>query len=274
VSREQRRNENRLTMLLQLFNCFLVRPNDGEPTNCLTSLWIDTLTGKIIHVGEFERQSADLDCFGLTEPILQEGEILAASKIDLNGQILSPGLIDIQINGSFDVDHSNWKGNEPQYRRGIQITSKNLPQTGVTAYIPTIISQSPAVYHKVLPLITDVARIHAMQRDQRACCVAAQSGAQVLGFHAEGPFLSSEKIGCHPKANVITAEEGWKAFEDVYGEASLKRDQSVRPSVKLITMAPELPGVMDCIARLVDAGFVISIGHSYVLNRSTEVIPY
>ncbi len=59
--------------------------------------------------------------------------------IDLDGKIIAPGLIDIQINGAFGVDFSEWNGDEVQYRKGVERVARGLLQTGVTSFVPTII---------------------------------------------------------------------------------------------------------------------------------------
>jgi N-acetylglucosamine-6-phosphate deacetylase len=93
----------------------------------------------------------------------------------------------------------------------------------------------------------------------------------ILGYHLEGPFISSKKPGCHPQDNLRMAENRWKTFLDIYGENALKPTKALpgeagnydlRDMVKIITVAPELQGIMKSIRRLKHAGFVISIGHS------------
>ena len=93
----------------------------------------------------------------------------------------------------------------------------------------------------------------------------------ILGYHLEGPFISTQKPGCHPQDNLTEAQDGWDAFLDMYGGENLtpvktaargRSTQAGSEMVKLITVAPELQGVMGSIRRLKDAGFVVSIGHS------------
>lgn len=89
---------------------------------------------------------------------------------------------------------------------------------------------------------------------------------QTIGYHLEGPFLSPAKIGCHPTENARTAPEGWRSIIGAYGQAIVEPAQESMVA-KIVTLAPEVLGVMDCVSRLVEEGFTVSIGHSYVHRR-------
>lgn len=72
-----------------------------------------------------------------------------------------------------------------------------------------------------------------------------------------GPFLFPEKKGAHDETYLLEATEGIKTWDDVYGAQSL--DQS---GVKVITAAPDVKGVLDCIAPARKRGVTVSVGHS------------
>lgn len=95
--------------------------------------------------------------------------------------------------------------------------------------------------------------------------------ANLLGWHAEGPFLQMAKRGAHDPNYIISSPEGVSSFEDVYGASSLSPKSSSMTSVsseekeygvRIITLAPELPNVIDSISVLRERGLTISIGHS------------
>jgi N-acetylglucosamine-6-phosphate deacetylase len=71
----------------------------------------------------------------------------------------------------------------------------------------------------------------------------------VLGVHVEGPFISPERKGAHPPAHIVAPDP-----------ASVARLAS--PAVRLVTLAPELPGGLDAIRAFRRSGAVVSIGHS------------
>ena len=96
-------------------------------------------------------------------------------------------------------------------------------------------------------------------------------GAESLGVHCEGPFISSGKKGAHPAPLLQTPNDGIKTIEDFYGLDNLTelRDgegecQNPRPAIiKKITVAPELPGMYNTIRDLAPRyGIICSLGHS------------
>ena len=151
------------------------------------------------------------------------------SDIDASDLIVSPGFVDVQINGGFGIDLLS----EPA---GMWQLGRQLPSTGVTAFLPTIIT-SPAPARR--------AALDALQRRPDAFV-----GAEPLGLHFEGPMLSADRRGAHradlfvePSATLI---DGW----------------SRAAGVALVTLAPELPGADPVIRELVDRGVAVSLGHS------------
>lgn len=82
-----------------------------------------------------------------------------------------------------------------------------------------------------------------------ACTTRAPRSARVLGVHLEGPYINDEKLGAQPDfARPVKATE-------------LKHLNDVAP-IRLITLAPEVPGNMDVIESLVQAGYRVQIGHT------------
>jgi N-acetylglucosamine-6-phosphate deacetylase len=96
-------------------------------------LWVSSGTGKIVRSQEaFYGQNAVPD-----------------STIDLGGRIVSPGLIDVQLNGAFGFNFSTIPEDPISYGKQLRQMNKLLVKTGVTSYLPTVTSSRKEVYHQV-----------------------------------------------------------------------------------------------------------------------------
>lgn len=166
--------------------------------------------------------------------------------VDLKGNILAPGFIDIQNNGIFGLNFSSLNGDSTEedvagfinhYRDAM---TKYLA-TGVTAICPTVTSNFPEVYEKVLPVYK--ANRSRVQTDS-------------LGAHCEGPFINLQKKGCHPPETFVDAKGGYSDITGVYGEESLLE------YVAIVTAAPEIGGILDIIPLLKQKNITVSIGHT------------
>ncbi|KIJ33086.1 carbohydrate esterase family 9 protein [Sphaerobolus stellatus SS14] len=182
--------------------------------------------------------------------------------IDVGGSIISPGLIDVQINGAYGFDFSLFPNEDAKaYDDGLRMIAERIVETGVTSLLPTIITQQKELYSKLLPLLGPA--MHP-------------NSATLLGWHAEGPFLQPEKRGAHLPGFLLKAPKGVATFEEVYGAEALskpsvqlaKRGNITFPGVRLITAAPEIEGVLPAMEELVKRGVVYSIGHS---SASSEI---
>ncbi len=142
---------------------------------------------------------------------------------------IAPGLIDLQVNGAYGFDLT---------RDGTKVAplAEKLPATGVTSFLPAIISSPLEAY---APLLRDMQQVLTPAR-----------GANVLGVHLEGPYLSLKRPSAHNPAYARAPEmnelDAWICS----------------PLVRLVTIAPELPGALEMISRLVARGVVVSAGHS------------
>ncbi|KAG5726945.1 putative N-acetylglucosamine-6-phosphate deacetylase, partial [Termitomyces sp. T112] len=129
--------------------------------------------------------------------------------VDLHGNILSPGFIDIQLNGAYNFDFSIYE-NDESYREGMKLVAERIIETGVTSLLPTLITQDKTVYPKILSLLQPF---------------STPKSATLLGWHAEGPFINHDKRGAHAPPFLLTAPEGIKSFEDIYGERNLAENE-------------------------------------------------
>lgn len=165
--------------------------------------------------------------------------------IDCEGHILAPGFIEMQLNGAFGVDFSNPTGD---LASELPRVARGLLAHGVTAFLPTVITSSPANYRAILPQLVPTA--------------GSAQGAAVLGVHLEGPFLSPEKPGCHPPEHIIAPDGEPDALRRACGACTAH--------VRLVTLAPELPGATAIIRELAEKGVLVAAGHSMATSSQME----
>ena len=153
--------------------------------------------------------------------------------MDLGGDYLLPGFVDVHTHACKGQD--TMQGEE-----AVRHMSRELYDGGVAAFLPTTMS---AYLEETRAA---VAGVRAVMNQPEA------HGARVLGAHMEAPFLNPAKCGAQ-RAECLCNPD-WSAFM-----AMVDGDLS---AVKMITMAPELPGAEDFIRQATEAGVVVSLGHS------------
>jgi N-acetylglucosamine-6-phosphate deacetylase len=158
-----------------------------------------------------------------------EDELIAGYGLpSSNGRgIASPGFVDLQVNGFGGVDFLDADAG------GYARAGAALLETGVTAYLPTLIT---APEERLVAALGEI--------------VEGGPGPRILGAHVEGPFLSPRRLGTHPPS----------ARRDP-DPALLERLLAAGP-VRLYTLAPELPGALELVDLLVARGITVSAGHS------------
>ncbi|HKQ76971.1 MAG TPA: N-acetylglucosamine-6-phosphate deacetylase [Blastocatellia bacterium] len=151
---------------------------------------------------------------------------------------IAPGLIDIQINGYDGVDF-----NDPDTSaERIDAATRQLWRTGVTAFCPTIITES---FDHIAKCLSNLVR---------AGDESPEFARAMIGLHVEGPFISPEDgpRGAHPKQHARPPD--WNEFQ--------KWQDAARGRIRIITLSPEWPDAIDFIERVVGAGVVVAIGHT------------
>ncbi|KAG0431683.1 hypothetical protein HPB47_021564 [Ixodes persulcatus] len=170
------------------------------------------------------------------EPIFYEERATADIQVDCKGAIISPGYIDLQINGGMGVDFSH---NVDIIGEAVAKVAKGVLPFGVTSICPTIVTSTPDVYHKALSTVQK--------------CNGSANGAGILGLHLEGPFISKHKKGAHKAQLIQSLDNGLETVTKTYGPLD---------NVAIITVAPELDVEDTVIPSLVKRGITVSIGHS------------
>ena len=154
----------------------------------------------------------------------------SASVLDASGYTLAPGFIDLQLNGGFGKDFTL----DPE---SIWEVGQMLPRYGVTTFLPTIITSPRDIIE------------HAQDVFLKGPPTGF-SGATPLGLHIEGPFLNPHKKGAHNPDYLQPPDPEMVA------------NWSPENGVRLVTLAPEMPGALDLIHNLVAHGVLVSAGHS------------
>lgn len=160
---------------------------------------------------------------------------------EIPGAILIPGYVDIHVHGGSGVDVMRA---EPA---DFQRLNRFHAEHGVTAYFATTVAAPIDETCRALERIADAIEAARNSRDRRTDAQAAP-----LGIHLEGPFLSHHRRGVHPPEYLVEPTIG--IFDRLW--------QAARGHVRMMTIAPELPGALEVIAEAVRRKVCVSIGHS------------
>ena len=139
--------------------------------------------------------------------------------------IVTPGFVDIHIHGAFGIDFMSATTDE------MNSLCSRLSGVGYEGFLATTVTASA----------TDLSS--AFRR--------APANPMILGFHLEGPFISSEYPGAQPEGAISLPEDN-AAWREVLGD----------PRLRIVTLAPEIKGADSLIRSLVSAGKIVSMGHT------------
>lgn len=161
--------------------------------------------------------------------------------VDLRGHYIVPGFVDIHTHGA-----AGRSFNEGSREAIEQITRCNA-ENGVTTLLPTL-ATAP-----IPDLVTSLHTLREWMSDPPS------GGSQVLGVHLEGPYLSPAQAGAQDIAAMRRADDG--SAESLLAYADI---------LKIMTLAPEIPGALDLIERLVSLGIVAAAGHSAAIDADLD----
>ncbi|OGV39391.1 MAG: N-acetylglucosamine-6-phosphate deacetylase [Lentisphaerae bacterium GWF2_45_14] len=164
--------------------------------------------------------------------------------IDVSGAYAVPGFIDSHIHGCGGFDSSTAHRSDTD----IGVMCRVLSTHGVTSFLPTVISAPVSEMLAALDALSSM-----MEKDF--------PGAQPVGIHLEGPFLSRAKHGSQREDDILSRADTVLADELI---------AAAKGKIKIFTLAPELPGSLDLIEFLLEKGITPSMGHS--LADETQVL--
>lgn len=159
-----------------------------------------------------------------------------ATILDAQGGYVMPGLIDLHIHGCAGVDTTTASKDD------LNRMSNALLKEGVTGYLATTMT-------------ADIPTLHTAWD---ACRAAMKNCPNLLGINAEGPFVSKEKCGAQNPACAIHPDP---ALMTPYGDV-----------IRLVTIAPELPGAAYATRTLTKAGITVAVGHTAADCATTQAL--
>ena len=165
-----------------------------------------------------------------------------ASIVDFGDAVLAPGFFDIHMHGGAGLDVMRVSPSELP-RLGAFLTTH-----GVTGYFPTTVAAPLDTTCAALERLADA--IESAQKPSSSNGVPVC--ARPLGIHLEGPFLSHKRRGVHPPEYLVNPTI--EIFERLW--------QAARGYVRMMTIAPEIPGAIEVIAEAARRKVCVSIGHS------------
>ncbi|MCS2163508.1 N-acetylglucosamine-6-phosphate deacetylase [Scandinavium sp. H11S7] len=180
---------------------------------------------------------------GLIERICPQADLPSGiEQRSLNGAILAPGFIDVQLNGCGGVQFND--SPDAVTVETLEIMQKANEKSGCTSYLPTLITSSDELMKQGIRVMREY---------------LAKYPNQALGLHLEGPWLNIVKKGTHNPDFVRKPDHELVDFLCANADVITK-----------VTLAPEMVPA-EVITRLVDAGIVVSAGHSNATLKEAKI---
>ena len=193
----------------------------------------------------------EIDGSGLIQTIVSHqksnSQTINKQTIDLQGDWLSLGGIDLQINGGLGLAFPDL---ELKDRDKLELICNFLWQQGIDGFLPTIVTTS---LEKIQRSLWVIAEFMNQQKEKKLT-------AKILGVHLEGPFLNYQKRGAHPPEYLLPLN--LETVKQVLG--------NYLEIVKIITLAPELDSKDEVIPYLQSLGIIVSLGHSLATAQQAK----
>lgn len=164
----------------------------------------------------------------ITEEAPKSGQL----SYDLSGLTIVPGFVDIHTHGALSIDFNHASGQE------VETVSRFFASCGVTSYLPTVLTDTTERMLAQLDLLSDP--------------LVVEQNPTMAAIHLEGPFLNAKYKGAMAESLLREADLG--LFRELWAAS--------RGRIRLMTVAPEVDGVLPLIEEAVGLGVRVSLGHS------------
>lgn len=179
---------------------------------CGKVLAFDNESGKIVGIVDAPKAGADI--------------------IDAKGNYVAPGLVDIHIHGYLGEDTCDAKPD------GIKKMAYGVIQNGVTAFLPTTMTVS------MDQIVAALNAVRSLKEESKTW-----GGAEIIGVHAEGPFINPSKKGAQAEENILKPDADF-----------IIKNSDI---IKSVTLAPEMDEGHACIKKLAaESDVLVSMGHT------------
>ena len=191
-----------------------------------------------------------IDAIAPMASALPKKQSFESPQLDLKGDWISLGGVDLQINGALGLAFPDLRPGDEE--KLAQICGF-LWDCGIDAFLPTLVTTAVAKIRQVLTVLQNFSAQSIEKPIEKP-------SARIFGVHLEGPFLNSEKRGAHPAEYLLplTLEQ----VKRVLGNGA--------EMVKIITLAPELDISGDVIPYLKSLGITVSLGHSQATSAEAK----
>jgi N-acetylglucosamine-6-phosphate deacetylase len=162
----------------------------------------------------------------------------AAETVDLHGRLLVPGFLDLHVHGG---GGAHFMGGDPA---ACVEAARFHAAHGTTGLLATTLSAPPA----------------GLEAAVRAVAAAMTGEPLILGIHLEGPWLNRERRGAHQAEHLRAPDRGeLRTLVAASGQ-----------TVRLVSLAPELPGALELIAEVAAAGAMPALAHTDATHAQAE----
>ncbi len=183
--------------------------------------------GGVLNPGWIRLAGSVIDAVGSGQPAEQESSGLSA--VDLRGQWVLPGFVDMHVHGGGGTSFT--EGTAEDARRAAEFHRRN----GSTTLLASLVTAPLAGLEARAALLAGLAR-----------------EGVIAGLHLEGPFLAPARCGAQDPRHMIAPDVA--AFASLHAAAA--------GQLRVITLAPELPGATALIKAAAQAGVIAAVGHT------------